>query len=383
MRNEAEVVALSWIPSEAVRGAMRLPFDTGIAHYDEPPPDEISDLETLRDADRFRFANRVHTWAEFDERGRPVEFGFGERSGGLIGSSVLFKGRRLSHDFAAFAMPDIQYPPEVGDGSVRFVQTAGGRTGVPAPRRVRRAPFVQWRAPLAWSTLALTLHADGRAVVDVRGASRFPRHWIYGADGALTAKTGMTDFKDWYRRAFGKHSPWGDEDSPALITAAETALERQLSSQLIRGDAKPAVRTLKPGATFASEGEAATELYLVLDGVVRAEKAGERLAEYGPGALLGERAGLDGAGRRTATLVAVTACRVAVAAAHDLDPDALAEVSRGHRREEEPPAPRHPRDRALRSRRPRPVRSWLMKKLLLLAILAALAFVAAKKVRTV
>ena len=37
---------------------------------------------------------------------------------------------------------------EVRDGMVRFTQTAGGRTGVPTPRRVNRPPFVQVSAPL-------------------------------------------------------------------------------------------------------------------------------------------------------------------------------------------------------------------------------------------
>ena len=91
--------------------------------------------------------------------------------------------------------------------------------------------------------------------------------------------------------------------------------------------------TAKAEVDDGHEGDEATDLFLVLDGVVRADKAGERLAEYGPGALLGERAGLDGAGRRTATLVAVTACRLAVAAASDLDAAALVEVSRSHRHE--------------------------------------------------
>jgi CRP-like cAMP-binding protein len=57
------------------------------------------------------------------------------------------------------------------------------------------------------------------------------------------------------------------------------------------------------------------------------------VAEIGPGALLGERALLEG-GRRTSTLRAVTPCKVAVAAAEALDRDALSEVSRGHRRED-------------------------------------------------
>jgi CRP-like cAMP-binding protein len=47
----------------------------------------------------------------------------------------------------------------------------------------------------------------------------------------------------------------------------------------------------------------------------------------------GERAVLEG-GRRTSTIRAVTACKVAVAEADRIDRDALAELSGGHRREE-------------------------------------------------
>src|SRR5699024_2336274 len=43
MRYEAQVTALSWIPSEAVSGSMRVPFDVGVAHYDEPPPEQLGD----------------------------------------------------------------------------------------------------------------------------------------------------------------------------------------------------------------------------------------------------------------------------------------------------------------------------------------------------
>jgi CRP-like cAMP-binding protein len=71
----------------------------------------------------------------------------------------------------------------------------------------------------------------------------------------------------------------------------------------------------------------------VLDGVVRVDCDGEQLAEYGPGALLGERAQLEG-GIRTSTLVAVTACRVASVAASQFDAGALTELASGHRREE-------------------------------------------------
>ena len=53
----------------------------------------------------------------------------------------------------------------------------------------------------------------------------------------------------------------------------------------------------------------------------------------GPGAILGERAGLED-GVRTSTLRARTKAKVAVVPADVLDAAHLAEVSTGHRREE-------------------------------------------------
>ena len=237
----------------------------------------------------------------------------------------------LTRTFEAIGLPDIVRKPERGDGWVRFVQTAGGRTGVPAPRRVRRRPFVQWQAPLVWTTLSLTVHADGSAEGSLTGASRFPRHWVYGDDGRLSHKSGLADFKDWYRKSFGRHTPWGDTDSSALVTAVEPALERSLSAQIMSGGAKPTIRRLKAGSTLVKQGETGSELFLLLDGVLRVEEDGKRLAEYGPGALLGERAHLEG-GERTSTLVAVTPCRVASVEARELDRGALQEISKGHRR---------------------------------------------------
>ena len=45
MRYESSVTSLSWIPSEAVTGSMRVAFDSGIGHYDDPPPAELGDLD--------------------------------------------------------------------------------------------------------------------------------------------------------------------------------------------------------------------------------------------------------------------------------------------------------------------------------------------------
>jgi len=329
MRHTSSVTSLSWIPSEAISGGTRLAFDAGFTHYDEPPPAEIDDLEQLRRADRFRFANVLRAWIEVDPSGRITEWG--STGGGLIGSTTVSVAG-IQRRFQAIQLPDIRREPEQGEGWVRFVQTAGGRTGLPAPRRVRRRPFIQWQAPLVWTTLTLTLHADGRAISTLSGASRFPRHWVYDEHGRLAQKAGLTDFREWYRKSFGRHSPWGDEDSDALVTAVETALERALSAQLMHGDAKPRIKRVPAGTVLVRQGDRGSDVYLILDGVVRVERDGERLAEYGPGAILGERGHLED-GIRTSSNVAVTSCRVAVVDGSRFDRSALEDLSAGHRRE--------------------------------------------------
>jgi hypothetical protein len=330
MRYESSVTSLSWIPSEAVTGSMRIAFDAGIGHYDDPPPAEVTDLAALQAADRFRFANLLRAWIEVTPDGQITDAGYS--GGGLIGTTTVKLGA-LKYRFQAAQLPDLQRAPEYGDGWVRFTQTVGGRTGAPMPRRVNRKPFVQWLAPMVWSTLVLTLHADGTAEFVMTGASPFPRHWIYDDAGQLAAKSGLTDWEEWTASSGTLHTPWGDEDSPALVTAVETALERTLSVQLMHGGRKPAISTLKAGDTLVRQGEPGSDLYLVLDGVVRVDRDGEQLAEVGPGAILGERAYLEG-GTRTATLVAATACRVAAVPASEFDPVALAELATGHRHED-------------------------------------------------
>jgi hypothetical protein len=330
MRYESCVTSISWIPSEAVTGSSRVLFDAGFSHYDDPPPAQIDDLVALRDADRFRFANVLRAWIEVDSAGGITGCGYSE--GGLMSNTTIRLGG-LRHTFQNALLPDLRRDPERGEGWVRFAQTVGGHTSLPAPRRVRHRPYVQWQAPLVWTTLSLTLHADGRAEPAMTGASRFPRHWLYDADGKLTHKSGLTDFTYWWRKSFGRHTPWGDQDSGALITAVETALEHSLSAQLMHGAAKPRIEQLSAGSTLVRQGAPGTDIYLVLDGVIRVVRDGQRLAEYGPGALLGERAHLEG-GTRTSTLVAVTPCRVASVDARQFDRSDLVELSGGHRHED-------------------------------------------------
>jgi Cyclic nucleotide-binding domain len=330
LRIEHTVTTVSWIPSEAVTGLNKAIFESGFTHYDDPPPDVLYDLEDMGRDDKFRFANRLHAWIDVDD-GKIVDGGY--IGGCVMGATTVRLGSKDLARMAAIEFPELRAEPERTDTSVRFVQTFGGRPALPAPRRVNHPPFVQFQGPTVWSTLALTLHADGRADFELVGASPFPRHWVYDDDGKLTAKAGLTDFKEWWRHSFGKHTPWGDEDSPALVTAVETALERELAGTIMRGGEKPKVRKLKEGSVLVEQGQLGHELYLLLDGVLRVEVDGESVAELGPGAVLGERAILEG-GRRTSTLRALTPVRVAVADATQLDLEKLHEVSEGHRREE-------------------------------------------------
>jgi cyclic nucleotide-binding protein len=179
---------------------------------------------------------------------------------------------------------------------------------------------------MVWSTLALTIRADGSSDFEVVGASSFPRHWIYDHAGRLAAKTGLIDFHKWHLEASPQHSPWGDEESPALVTAVESALERQLSRLII--GAEPPFRRLRPSQSLVKQGEPGDELFLLFDGVLAVEVDGETITEVGPGAILGEMALLQG-GRRTATLRAVTPCRVAVVPGERIDRQALEELARG------------------------------------------------------
>lgn len=48
---------------------------------------------------------------------------------------------------------------------------------------------VQLRGPTGWTTLSLTIPADGHVEHQLTGASAFPRHWIYDASGTLSQES--------------------------------------------------------------------------------------------------------------------------------------------------------------------------------------------------
>ncbi len=65
--SSATTTSLSWIPSDSVWGPLKLGFDLGLSHWDEPLPDRLAgvdEVQALHDAGRFRFANVLEAWAE-------------------------------------------------------------------------------------------------------------------------------------------------------------------------------------------------------------------------------------------------------------------------------------------------------------------------------
>src|SRR5215210_3975127 len=124
MRIESSVTSITWIPSEAIKGMTKLPFELGIAHYDDPPPDKLDDIDALRERDAFREANVLHAYVEVED-GKIVTAGHLGR--GLIGVTRLKLGPK-ELTFPAVKYPVLQSEPEIGPNWVRFTQTARGRS---------------------------------------------------------------------------------------------------------------------------------------------------------------------------------------------------------------------------------------------------------------
>ena len=161
---------------------------------------------------------------------------------------------------------------------------------MPAPRRVRGKPFFRINSAIAWTTLALTIKADGSSEHELAGASPFPRHWVYDKDGKLVQKSGTIDFEQWYRESHGGNTPWGNEDSEAFVTEAESALERELSRTIMRSGAASKPRRLEVDETLTEQGEPGDGSTSCSTACSAWRSTARPSAEVGPGAVLGERA---------------------------------------------------------------------------------------------
>jgi hypothetical protein len=213
MHIESSVTAVSWIPAGSITGLARVPFSLGLTHYDQQPPARLDQFDLEQYGQDVREINRLEAWIDVRD-GRIVDAGYAG-PGGFIGST------RLDMGFTQLVVPGRERPvlrrqPVVSARSARFIQTVGGRTGMPFPRLTARAPFMAWHSSTAWTTLVLSLDSDGREDAWLLGASPFPRHFLYDHQGRLIAETTSTNFRTWFARHYGMATPWGGHDREPL-----------------------------------------------------------------------------------------------------------------------------------------------------------------------
>ena len=317
MRIEASVACLSWIPPTAVEGAFGLSFGLGIAHYDKPPPDAAPDINALLAADAIRFANQLRAWIDVDD-GRILKHGMS--GGGRLGSTTVRLGSR-GLTFAGIALPDLTPPPEVEPDRVRFTQTAGGHTGIAVPRRVSHPPFWRLTAPVAWSTITLTLYANGLSDARLTDASPFPRHFLYDSAGRLSHKSALLRYHDWIRESGRRVTPWDVVAGPLPVAPVNTEGERSLANSiLVSGDYRQ--HRLRAGAFLHDLPIASTEVHLLLDGLLLIEIDQQPAAEAGPGAIFDPVLRTQES-KDHVTVRAQTPCRLAVVHRGGLDDQAL------------------------------------------------------------
>jgi hypothetical protein len=330
MRIEKQAVSVSWIPSESIPGLFRLPFDRRLMHYDPPPPLALTDLPGMRQRGELRFANVLRAYLDVSD-GQITGAGY---SGGLLPGLTPITAGPMRILLPAKPNRDIQWKPTVEGDRATFVQTAGCRPGFSLLRPTLRRPFLVTRPFTIWTTLQLTVGADGSATQQIVGASPFPRHWLYDNDGTLVEKTALTRNEVWLRTVFGSHTPWGGEDKAADVAQAETALERTLADTIMRVGTSATVRHLATGDLLFRQGEPGGSVALVLDGVLEVRVDDRAVGQVGPGTVVGERAPLE-TGRRTADLRALTDVRVAEVPEGTLDLEQLAQLALGHHHEDD------------------------------------------------
>ena len=173
--------------------------------------------------------------------------------------------------FPAVEFPVLRPEPEVGDGWVRFQQTVGGRIGLPVRTTASRQALLPHRLGNGLDDAGALIRADGSSEGRLVAASPFPHHSVYGPNGELVSEHGVADYDGWYRESF-EESPWGGGE-----------LEEELDEIVLRsGGVKLQRRRLGPGETLVEQGEAGTDMFMLLDGVLEVEIDGETVASSAP-----------------------------------------------------------------------------------------------------
>ena len=331
MRLESSVTSVSWIPSEAVTGAvLKGTFEAGFTHYDDPPPDEIDDLEEMRAAGALPLRQ--------PPRGVGRHRGRARSSTPATRAAASWARRRSASPTSARRSSRCRSPtsattPRSRTRSRGSCRPPAGEPGLPAPRRVKHPPFIQFKAPTVWTTLGA--HDPRRRHVGVRGARReqvppaldLRRRRTARGEGRARRLQGLVP-----RRVRQVHAVGRARLEGARHRGRDRARTRALHHDHAQGRQGRDPHDQEGQAARASRATSGNDLFLLLDGVLAVLIDGEPVAEVGPGAILGERAVLEG-GIRTSTLEAQTACRVAVARPDQIDRAALLALAEKHRRE--------------------------------------------------
>ena len=167
-------------PHRSDRGRTAAGLRLGITHYDPPPPDRGHGLGGA--------AARPTASASPTSSGlrSPSTEGGGSSTAGTRAAGSWGRPWCNLGPSSTVSRPS-NCPTSSTSPSAATAGCASSRPAAAAPVCPHRggsgvSPFVQWQAPLVWTTLSLTLHADGRTEYALIGASRFPRHWVYDAD---------------------------------------------------------------------------------------------------------------------------------------------------------------------------------------------------------
>lgn len=319
---------VSWIPSDSISGLLRLPMEKGIMHYDPPPPLSLTDLDSMRRRGEFRFANVLRAWI-YVEDGKIRDYGY---AGGVVMGRTPISVGPLRVLLPTKANTVIQHEPQLTEDAVTFTQTAGGRPEFSFLKPSLRWPFLVTRPFTIWTTVELTISANGTCRQRLTGASPFPRHWLYDDDGHLAEKAALTRSKLWLNTVFGTHTPWGGQDQAPVVAPPETELERALSEQIMQTGQHPVIRHVPAGDFLFRQAEQATSIAVILDGNFEVLVNGDVVAHAGPGTVVGERASLEN-GQRTADLRALTEARIAETVPGFLSLERLSDLAQGHHRE--------------------------------------------------
>jgi hypothetical protein len=321
MRISATSTCLSWIPPLAVEGTFKLPFALGIAHYDRPPPDHDPSVDALLAADAIRFANQLDAWIEVDN-GRIVDAGTAGE--GRVGRTRLRIGP-FGIAFTAVPLPTLSTPPDVQGDHARFAQTAGGHTGVAVPHRIPRPPYWRITAPIAWSTVTVSIRADGSTESAIPSASVFPRHYLYDAHGRLVNKTGLMQYRPWIHGLEDTKTPWSGHVDTAVITGVPSPPERRVTDAILISQPDRQHR-LPAGVLLQDRPIPESEVHVLLDGILVIELDTEAVSEVGPGAIFDPSLRSEDS-KAHVRVRARTDCRLAVVRRAELDDDALHAVA--------------------------------------------------------